>query len=341
VALKIGLVSEQMVPSEKIPLALPMGTELYWFNEMEALFAYLQTDQLDEIYLDHLMLANPKVCAHRYQKLIAQLHPRLKISSRNISAAQEHFLGELKYYPKLDIMFKNGEIKSVFQPIVILDKNRQEIVGFECLSRLLFGAFNYSADYLFNYAQEKLELVNCDKICLMQSLSLAPKVKSRLIFVNVRPQTLISANFMKWLKEQLKKNQLDPAQLVVEITEQHCLFSESEMAEQCELLRKFGLSLAIDDFGSGVSNLSMLEIMRPDYIKISGKFIRSSNNNIAKQKIIKNVLDLAQDFNIKVIVESIENQAECQQLTSMGAVLAQGYYFHKPMEKSALLALLS
>lgn len=339
--LKIGLVSEQLIPSDRIALASPVGAELYYFNEMEALFAYLQIEHLDEIYLDHLILDNPYVCAHRYQKLISQLHPRIKIFKYDINVSKNYFSGKVRYYPKLDLMIKNGELKSVFQPIVNMKNNKQEIIGFECLSRVLFGGFNYSADYLFNYAQEKLELLNCDKICLMQALSLAPKLKSKLIFVNVRPQTLISTNFLAWLKEQLKKNQLDPSSLVIELTEQHCLFSEHEMAEQCNLLKNFGFSLAIDDFGSGVSNLSMLEIMKPDYIKISGRFIKNADNNISKQKIIKNVLDLARDFKIKLIVESIENQAEYLQLASMGVDLAQGYYFNKPMEKSDLLALLS
>jgi EAL domain-containing protein (putative c-di-GMP-specific phosphodiesterase class I) len=112
------------------------------------------------------------------------------------------------------------------------------------------------------------------------------------------------------------------------------------MIEQCEYLRSQGLRLAIDDFGAGISNLSMLEIMKPSYIKISGRFIKNSHLDERKKKIIKNILDLAKDFDIIPIVESVESSEEWRQVIDMGARMAQGFYFFRPMDQENLNVLL-
>jgi EAL domain-containing protein (putative c-di-GMP-specific phosphodiesterase class I) len=130
-----------------------------------------------------------------------------------------------------------------------------------------------------------------------------------------------------------------PEKIVIEVTEQYCNISEHEMSMQCKNLKNLGLRLALDDFGSGISNLSMLEIMKPSYIKISGRFIKNSHSDLRKQKIIKNVLDLACALDIIPIVESVELEQEWQQVKTLGARLAQGFYFFRPMDKEDLCAL--
>jgi EAL domain-containing protein (putative c-di-GMP-specific phosphodiesterase class I) len=212
--------------------------------------------------------------------------------------------------------------------------------GIECLSRIRFNGQNYAPEFIFNYAAEKLKLTNYDRICLMQALSLVPHDSQSLIFINVRPQTLIGDGFISWFRALLKQNQLLPEQIVIEVTEQYCNISEGEMSEQCKNLKKHGISLAIDDFGSGISNLSMLEVMKPRYIKISGRFIKNSHQDLSKQKIIKNVMALAYDFGIIPIVESVELEQEWLQARALGARLAQGFFFYKPMAKEELSALL-
>lgn len=269
------------------------------------------------------------------------MHPHIKFALNDSQCLESDNVGTLHYFPLLETIFKNGELKSVFQPIVRGNAKGHKIIGYECLSRLQFNDVRLAPDFLFNYAQEKLQLVNYDKVCLLQSLRLAPKFSEVQIFVNVRPQTLISLNFYPWFKEQLKKNNLNPEHMVIEITEQHCVISEREIAIQCDLLRGLGLKIAIDDFGSGISNLSMLEIAKPDIIKISGRFIKGSHLDVQKQKIIKNIMDLANDFHIQAIVENVEIEQEWRQVSALGITMAQGFYFYRPMNKAELSAALS
>ena len=339
-ALKIGVISPEQPPRSLPVMYANKGSSWFWFNEMEAGFAYLLNDHLDRLFIDRSLINDVHAYTQKYQKLIEQLHPRLEMSVTSFAEAAISTNDHIFFFPKLDTLFKNGELKSVFQPIIEWRDDAIKIHGVECLSRVTFNNQNYAPEFIFNYAAEKQKLTNYDRICLMQALSLVPHDNESLIFVNVRPQTLIGDGFNPWFRGLLKKHQLLPEQIVIEVTEQYCNISELEMSTQCKNLKDQGLRLAIDDFGSGISNLSMLEVMKPSYIKISGRFIKNSHENIAKQKIIKNVIALAEDFNITPIVESVEHEQEWLLAKNLGAYLAQGFYFYRPMAKEDLSPLL-
>ena len=217
-----------------------------------------------------------KIQTYKYQKLIEQLHPRLEIMSVYLDGRvhKNRGLFSIHHFPRLEILLKNGDLKSVFQPIIEINNRRQLIHGIECLSRFHFDGKNFTPEFIFNYASEKLKLTNCDKICLMQAIRIVPHSKSTLIFVNVRPQTLIGEDFYPWFRTLLKNNNLLPEQIVIEITEQYCNISEQEMITKCENLRSQGFKLAVDDFGSGISNLSMLEITAAQLHQNLGSFYK-------------------------------------------------------------------
>lgn len=340
-AQKIGIVSPELPNNVQVLSHLPEGSKVYWFLEIEAMFAYLFQDRLDALYFDENICQETHLATEKYRTFILQMRPELRI---NIIKVKPHREGQNlnggQFFPKLEVMFQSGELLSVFQPIVEPINTNTRIYGYECLSRLRYNSSCFTPEFLFNYAQEKLVLSTYDKICLMQALSFVPYHKDMLIFVNIRPQTLLSANFYPWFKELLKKNHLSQDRIVLEITEQHCIISEQEMALQCQELKNQGLRIAIDDFGSGISNLALLEILKPDFIKVSGRFVKNSPQNKTKQKIIKNILELAHDLEIHAVVENVEIAKEWHLLAKLGAKLAQGFHFHKPMAQKELLALL-
>ncbi|MCA9506988.1 MAG: EAL domain-containing protein [Myxococcales bacterium] len=328
---KIAYVTKELPSPKKFN-----GAAIYWFHEIEALYAFLLGDSLDIVFLDHSVVADTRSFAPKYQKLISEMHPHIKFEIVKPELLMGTRSSSHHYFPLLKTMFKNGELQNFFQPIVMGTQKDHKIIGYECLTRVRFNNHQFAPDFLFNYAQEKQELTKYDRICLSQALSLAPKIDSLLIFVNVRPQTLTSTNFYPWLKEELKKNNLDPNRVVVEITEQHCTISEYEIEQQCQILKNMGVKIALDDFGSGISNLSLLEITKPDILKISGRFIKGAQNSEIKQKIIKNVHALAQSFAIQAVVENVETEQEWLEVLNLGLSLAQGFYFYRPLDKAGL-----
>jgi EAL domain-containing protein (putative c-di-GMP-specific phosphodiesterase class I) len=310
---KIGIISPNLPQTKNA-----QGSAL-WFREIEAAFAYLLNYPLDKIYVHpdqwHL--------SERYQKKILDLNHELTIDALN---GEEE---DAVYFPTLEEIFDQAHITSLFQPIVMGDKNK--IHGYECLSRFTFDERAISPEFIFNYAQEKHSLAKYDRICIELSLKLAPK--NSLIFINIRPLTIIAPDFIGWLLEKLKQYDRNVEQVVLEITEQHCHVLEKALTKSSCELRSVGIKLAIDDFGLGLANLSMLEILAPSYLKISGRFSKNIHEDLGKQKIIKNILDLAKSFNIEPVVECVESKLEWLMLKSLGATLAQGFYFYRPMTK--------
>lgn len=340
-ARKIGIVSPELPNNVQVLSPIAKRSNLYWFLEVEAIFAYLFHDTFDEVLFDAKLCEEMPTLVEKYRTFIGQMRPNLPLNTIEMKrCASGQDLGGGQFFPKLEVLFQQGELISVFQPIVEPKRAGIHIFGYECLSRIRHESVYFTPEFLFNYAQEKLTLSTYDKICLMQALSLVPSRKGKVIFINIRPQTLIIGNFIQWFKEQLKRNHLSPQQIVLEITEQNCIISDHDMAAQCRELKLQGFRIAIDDFGSGISNLSLLELMRPDFIKISGRFIKGSHSDVTKQKIIKNVIQLASDFDIVAVVENVEVAQEWHCCESLGATLAQGFYFHRPMPKAELLALI-
>jgi EAL domain-containing protein (putative c-di-GMP-specific phosphodiesterase class I) len=341
VAKNIGIISPKLPSPRPDPQNSHSTDNIFWFSEIEAAFAFLITMPLDALIIDEELAQDPRSCTKKYWQMIEQIHPRLQVSFCAIkkSKAKEPPLAPITFFPRLDIMLKNGDLKTVFQPIVEVLEGQAKIIGFECLARLHFKGVLCPPDFLFNYAHEKLELKNCDRICLMQSMALAPKGNDFLTFINVRPQTLVETGFDVWLKGLMKKHSKKPDRIVIEITEQYCVISEIDLKEQCLRLQDLGFRLAIDDFGSGISNLSLMEIIRPSYLKISGRFIKGAHLDEVRQKIVKNVLELANYFSISAIVENVETKNEWLQASALGASLAQGYYFYRPMTASQFEAL--
>lgn len=308
---KSGIVSA----SPHTPIKTTEDPSFFWFSEIEAAWAFLLNNSLEKLYIEKGLACS------KYPQKLQELHPQMIIEPLNA-----HTKAAAIYVPTLEEIFSKGEVSTLYQPIVLGD--RAKIHGFEALSRFVFDKKSLSPEFVFNYAQEKLVVSKYDRVCIELSLKLAPK---SLVFINIRPQTLIEKDFTAWFLALLKKYSRPIEQVVLEVTEQHCYFSEQELTKRCFELKNFGLRFAIDDFGTGLANLSLLEMVNPSYLKISGRFSKNIQQDPKKQKIMKNILDLAHAFGLSAVVECVESLEDWIFLQKLGTSLAQGFYFFKPM----------
>lgn len=326
---QIGVISKQQSRNLS-ELSSYKAEQIIWFCEMESCFAYLLYKDLDLIFIDNNSLND------KYEKLIQQMYPHIKMHKFDYSLSFEPLKCKT-YVPKLEELFLSNHHATVFQPIVKIKPDGFETIGFECLSRFTYYEQLFGPDFVFSYAQESLELQKYDELSLHRSIIRAPVIKNNLIFINVRPITLNAHNFEENLLAVLHKYNKNPQQIVIELTEQSCIFSENLLKDKCLNLKSLGFQIAIDDFGVGISNLGLVEIMSPNFIKISGKFVNDLLTDFTKQKIITNILELAHSLNIKAIVENIENQEQKALLHKLNASYAQGFLFSKPLKLQELL----
>lgn len=125
-----------------------------------------------------------------------------------------------------------------------------------------------------------------------------------------------------------------------EVTESAYMGEQGALAERIDKIRSLGYKIAMDDFGSGYSSLNALKDLQIDILKLDMGFIRGEKNSEGGRKIIKNVINMAQDLNFTTVAEGVETEEQYEFLKDCGTNIIQGYLFAKPMPENDFLKLL-
>ena len=130
----------------------------------------------------------------------------------------------------------------------------------------------------------------------------------------------------------LERYGVRPQQIVIEITEGQIMQDPDEVVEVLSLLGVMGLSLSIDDFGTGQASLTYLKKLPVEKLKIDQSFVRDIATNPDDQLIVRATIELAHTLDLKVVAEGVETLAICELLTDMECDHVQGYYVSRPLE---------
>ena len=133
---------------------------------------------------------------------------------------------------------------------------------------------------------------------------------------------------------------IPPHVLELEITESVLLDDHSQVAEELSSLRAAGLTLSLDDFGTGFSSLSYLKRFRFDVLKIDRSFVTGLPDNPDDVLLVKAILAMAKGFDIQVVAEGVEKHDQLNFLGKQGCEYAQGYLLARPMNAEAYVAYL-
>ena len=132
----------------------------------------------------------------------------------------------------------------------------------------------------------------------------------------------------------LSKYRIPRRFIEIEITETVNEKEYSRLINVMEQLHEEGIYVSIDDFGSGASSLNMLREVEADILKIDRSFIRSAVNSKKDRIVLTNIIRLAKELGIRVIVEGVETKEQMELLQELNCYLVQGYLFDKPLEKA-------
>ena len=105
-------------------------------------------------------------------------------------------------------------------------------------------------------------------------------------------------------------------------------------------IKELGMSLAMDDFGTGHSSLSYLNKFPIDTLKIDMSFIANMESSKVNKSIVKTIIDLAHTLSLKVVAEGVEHQHQADALLEMDCDVVQGFLFSQPIEAEKMSALL-
>ncbi|MGS2721325.1 EAL domain-containing protein [Paraglaciecola aestuariivivens] len=152
-----------------------------------------------------------------------------------------------------------------------------------------------------------------------------------VVAVNISPIQFSRKNFLQQVTDVLAQTQLPAQNLELEITEGVIIYNEQEAIETLTQLKQLGVHLSIDDFGTGYSSLSYLRRFNIDKLKIDLSFIEHIQKQQADQSIVRTIIELAHNLELKVIAEGVENAGQQQILKDLGCDEIQGFYYSKPL----------
>jgi diguanylate cyclase (GGDEF)-like protein/PAS domain S-box-containing protein len=238
---------------------------------------------------------------------------------------------------------KQGELALHYQPIFSLPERVP--VALEALIRwndpvrglLLPQAFIPAAEHsgLIEPIGEWVLDEVCGQAARWAGLGLHPRLS-----VNASPRELRRSEYSDTLAAALNRHDVDPSQIVVEVTESAAMEEASAARRLLGSLDKLGVGLAIDDFGEGFSSLSRLRELPVDQLKIDRSFMRDVPHSEGPSAVITAIIRLAEALGRTVVAEGVETEEQARFLADQGCPLAQGFHLCRPLPADEVTALL-
>jgi len=154
--------------------------------------------------------------------------------------------------------------------------------------------------------------------------------------VNVSVHQLRRSNFHGFLKAAMEENRIEAKRLILEITESMLMEDLQKGREALLALKQLGVSLALDDFGSGFSSLTYLQQLPLDSLKIDKSLIDGMVDERAIH-VVQSVIRLAQGLALKTIAEGVETEEQRVLIARLGCDMIQGYLLSRPLPLLAII----
>lgn len=230
---------------------------------------------------------------------------------------------------------ERNELIVYYQPQIDLLTNK--ITGVEALIRWMHPTRGMISPGIFIPIAEKNNLINsigewvlrtaCEQIKKWQDMGLAHLE----IAVNLSAVQIINPKTIDNIENIIKETRIDPKYIELEITESIAIKETDYVLNVLNKLKKLGVSIAIDDFGTEYSSLTRLKVLPADRIKIDMQFVQGIESNEKDKAIIMVIINLAHKLGLSVLAEGVETKAQLDFLVQEKCDTAQGYYYYKPM----------
>ena len=233
-------------------------------------------------------------------------------------------------YCDIRTIIEQGDLAVHFQEIISL--SRKTVVGFEGLIRGVDAELQtlIPPETLFRSAYEQDMTLELDRACrekVLEAFSASFRdVKDKLLFLNLDATILDRVAGSDYLSRQVRSYGIDPKNIVIEINEGQVQDLKA-LENFYAVYRKRGFMVALDDVGTGFSNMDRILLVRPDIIKIDITLVKQIQNDPYKQGVFKSLINLSRMIGALVIAEGVESLDEAVQIAKLGGHMMQGYFF--------------
>ncbi len=228
---------------------------------------------------------------------------------------------------------ERNELTTVFQPKV--DIRTGEVIGVESLSRWNSHLLGPVRPDRFIDAAENSGLIGRLTIWTINNAAKQYSLwgeQAVPIAVNLSAAVINSPELQRQLRHALSIWGMPPEALSLEITETAVMEAPGQSMESLRFFADMGIRLALDDFGTGYSSLAYLKMLPVTDLKIDKSFVQNLASDASDRKIVKTIIDMAHNFDLKVIAEGVEDEASYRILMDLGCDIVQGYLVSKPLK---------
>mgnify|MGYP006075684677 CR=1 FL=1 len=246
----------------------------------------------------------------------AEIAKRLKLEQELRKAIESDQL-VLHYQPKID--FKTGEL-----------------VGAEALVRWEHPLKGLVPPDVFIPLAEETGLINPLTDWVLENVAMQIKLwldqgHSLILAVNLSVKDLVQEDMHTKLEDLIKRNELPMNVLELEITESTLMDHPELMIQELNKIKQMGITVAVDDFGSGYSSLNYLKKLPVDVLKIDRSFISDIESDPNDSAIVAGIIALANNLGMSTVAEGVETEAQRYILQNLGCDSFQGYLVSKPI----------
>ena len=219
-----------------------------------------------------------------------------------------------------------------------------KVVGAEALLRWNHPLYGFiPPNILIELADEADLTVPMSRWITTQSLEELARWRQRghaelVLSINLNLRHILTDDsYPEFLDAELKRLNLDPALIELEITEHVAVTASKETMRMFSRLRGLGVQLSIDDMGMGYSSLNYIIDFGASVVKLDISLIDHVTTDAHQREIVHSIINLAQQIDLAVIVEGVEETEQVETLIQLGCHYFQGYYFSKPLSPQDFL----
>jgi diguanylate cyclase (GGDEF)-like protein len=247
---------------------------------------------------------------------------------------------DLSRVPKIELQSRlhralaADALELYYQPVMSLGDQR--VAGYEALVRWTDKQFGrVTPDEFLPLAQQSGIMSEITAWVLDRAVTQLCDWRDRwgeTIFaaVNISPSEMNDHLLVEQVDAVLRRYQVDPACMILEMTEQALLDTSGHPRAILQRLRNLGVRIALDDFGTGYSSLSYLEYLPIDGIKIDRAFIQAARGGASRAPVATAMVDLARKLGMVSVAEGIETEEDERVARQLGCDFSQGYFYGRP-----------
>lgn len=244
------------------------------------------------------------------------------------------FKNNIQYTEIVYQALKNKDVIPYFQKIQGIQPHNlnEDKVKYEALMRIQDREGRIILPGLFlEVSKRSSSYSKLSRLMIESTFMRLAEHKECIFSVNLALEDMNSTDFLMWFMERIVHYKVE-GRVVAEITEQESVEDFDSVNNFITNIREIGVKIALDDFGSGYSNFSILMKLQIDYLKIDGSLIKNIDKDKNAKIIVQTIVQFAKALNIKTIAEFVSSEPIYNVIKEMGIDYAQGYFIGKPTD---------